>query len=144
MKTPEKRDTVPSIILITGTGYLVPVLLLFSVFLFTRGHDEPGGGFVAGLVASAAFALYAIAHSVRDARRLLRIPPRLLIGVGLLIAAGSALVPVFLQRPLMTGIWTAVEVPVIGTIGTPLIFDTGVFITVLGVVLQIVFELMEE
>jgi multicomponent Na+:H+ antiporter subunit B len=144
MKSPDKNGTIPSIILITGTRYLVPVLLLFSIFLFARGHNEPGGGFVAGLVGSVAFALYAIADSVQSARRLLRFQPRQLIGAGLLIAASSAILPVLFQKPFMTGLWSNLALPVIGTFGTPLLFDAGVFITVLGVVLQIVFALMEE
>ncbi|MBI5670410.1 MAG: Na+/H+ antiporter subunit B [Chloroflexi bacterium] len=144
MKPAEKDNTIPSLILLTATRYLVPVLLLFSLFLLTRGHNEPGGGFVGGLVAGAAFALYGIAHTVHDARRLLRFPPRVLIGIGLLVAVGSGLFSLFYRRPFMTGIWSVVEVPVIGKVGTPGIFDIGVFITVLGMVLQIVFELMEE
>lgn len=144
MKSVEQRSTIPSLILLTATRYLVPVLLLFSLFLLTRGHNEPGGGFVGGLVAGAAFALYAIAHTVHQARRLLRLPPRTLIGAGLLIAVGSGLLSLLYQRPFMTGIWSAVDLPVIGKIGTPGIFDIGVFIAVLGVVLQIIFELMED
>jgi multicomponent Na+:H+ antiporter subunit B len=99
---------------------------------------------VGGLVAGSAFALYAIAHTSHQARRLLRLPPRTLIGVGLLVALGSSLVSLLFQKPFMTGMWTTVQLPVLGKLGTPSLFDIGVFITVLGVVLQIVFELMEE
>lgn len=144
MKRAENGNSVPSLILLTGTRYLVPVLLVFSLFLLTRGHNEPGGGFVGGLVAGAAFALYAIAHTVHQARRLLRFPPRTLIGVGLLIAVASGLIPLLFQRPFLTGIWSTVDLPILGKIGTPGIFDIGVYFAVLGVVLQIVFELMEE
>lgn len=144
MTPTENRNSSGSLILLTATRYLVPVLLLFSLFLLIRGHNEPGGGFVGGLVAGAAFALYAIAHTSFKARRLLRVPPRTLIGMGLLIALGSSLISLFYGRPFMTGIWSSIEFPVFGKIGTPSIFDIGVFITVLGVVLQIIFELMEE
>lgn len=144
MKPEEKDNVALSLILLTATRYLVPVLLLFSLFLLTRGHNEPGGGFVGGLVAGAAFALYAIAHTVHQARRLLRFPPRTLIGTGLLIAVASGLVPLLFQRPFMTGIWSAVDLPIFGKLGTPGIFDIGVYIAVMGVVLQIIFALMEE
>jgi len=109
-----------------------------------RGHNEPGGGFVGGLIAASAFALYAIARGLEGARQLLRVPTQTLIGVGLLIAFGSGLVGVLYGRPFLTGIWNAVPLPVVGKIGTPGIFDIGVFLTVLGVALQIVFGLMEE
>jgi len=78
---------VASLILSTATRLLLPLLLMFSIFLLLRGHNEPGGGFVGGLVAAAAFALHAIAYSVAATRRLLIIDPRALIGTGLLIAA---------------------------------------------------------
>lgn len=144
MKSPEKRGPAASLILLTATRYLVPVLFLFALFLLTRGHNEPGGGFVGGLVAGSAFALYAIAHSSYEARRLLRAPTRTLISVGLLVALGSGLIALFYRKPFLTGIWGGIELPVLGKVGTPSLFDIGVFITVLGVVLQIVFELMEE
>src|SRR5690554_8239522 len=81
MNSSDRRDSPGSLILLTATRYLVPVLFLFSLYLLTRGHNEPGGGFVGGLVASSAFALYAIAHSLDQARALLRIPTRTMIGL---------------------------------------------------------------
>ena len=59
-----------SIILRLTARVLLPMLLVFSVFLFARGHNEPGGGFVAGLVAAAAWALYAVAYDAAEAGRL--------------------------------------------------------------------------
>jgi ABC-type multidrug transport system permease subunit len=87
-----------SLILQTAARSLVAVLLLFSVFLLLRGHDEPGGGFIGGLVAAAAFALYAIAFDVASTRRMLGMHPRMMIAVGLAILFGSCLswVTVFL------------------------------------------------
>ena len=76
----------------TATRYLLPVLLLFSVFLLFRGHNQPGGGFVGGLVAAAAFTVYAIAFKVQSALMLLGTHPRNLIASGIAIALGSGLV----------------------------------------------------
>ncbi|HMN02746.1 MAG TPA: MnhB domain-containing protein, partial [Geobacter anodireducens] len=64
-----------SLFLATAVRLLLPLLLLFSLFLLLRGHNEPGGGFVGGLVAAAAFALHALAHGVAAARRVLRVEP---------------------------------------------------------------------
>ena len=75
----------------TAARLLMPLLLLFSVFLLLRGHNEPGGGFVGGLVAAAAFALYGIAFGVQRARQALLVKPMTLLGVGLLIALLSGL-----------------------------------------------------
>ncbi|MBI1992815.1 MAG: Na+/H+ antiporter subunit B [Deltaproteobacteria bacterium] len=135
-----------SLILSTTTRFLLPLLLMFSIFLLLRGHNEPGGGFVGGLLAAAAFALHAIAYSVGATRRLLIIDPRALIGAGLLIAVASGAAPLAAGLPFMTGQWWSPEVPALGKlqIGTPLLFDTGVYLVVLGVTLTIILSLAEE
>jgi multicomponent Na+:H+ antiporter subunit B len=134
-----------SLILRTASTFLLTLLLLFSVFLLLRGHDEPGGGFVGGLVAAAAFALYTLAYDVPTARRALRVKPRVLIAVGLLLAAGSGVVAMLGGRPFLTGVWGRVELGGAGRVlGTPLLFDAGVYLVVVGVVLLIVLPLAEE
>ncbi|MDD3828644.1 MAG: Na+/H+ antiporter subunit B [Anaerolineae bacterium] len=133
-----------SMILSTATRYLLPLLLLFSVFLLLRGHNEPGGGFVGGLVAAAGLALHSIAYGVALARRLLGIDPRALIGLGLGVAAVSGLFGLGAGLPFMTGLWSEGTVSVLGHVGSPLLFDVGVYMVVIGVVLTIVFELSEE
>jgi multicomponent Na+:H+ antiporter subunit B len=132
-----------SIVLRTATRYLLPLLLLFSIFAMLRGHNEPGGGFVGGLVAATAFALYAISYGVASARELLQISPRRLIGVGLLIAASSGLIGMVWGDPFMTARWGTREIPVVGKLGTPLLFDIGVYLVVIGVTLTIIFALIE-
>lgn len=133
-----------SVILSTAIRLLLPLLLIFSVFLLLRGHNEPGGGFVGGLVASAAIVLYALAEGVEKARRLLKIAPRLLIGGGLLVALVSGALPLLIAQPLLTGLWLPWTFPVLGHVGTPLLFDLGVYLLVAGMALLIVLSLMEE
>ena len=135
-----------SLILRTATGFLLPLLLLFSVFLVVRGHNEPGGGFSGGLVAASAFVLYRFAFGVEGARRALPVDPRALIGVGLLVAIGSSSLALLAGRPLMTGLWGRVPVPGFGDldVGTPLLFDVGVYLAVVGVTLSIILPLAEE
>jgi multicomponent Na+:H+ antiporter subunit B len=132
-----------SLILSTATRYLLPLLLMFSIFLLLRGHNEPGGGFVGGLVAGAALALYALALGLRTARQVLGVDPRTLIYVGLLAAAVSGLPAMFTGLAFMTGLWSAGALPVIGKVGTPLLFDVGVFLVVIGITLTIIFTLIE-
>lgn len=134
-----------SLILTTGTRYLLPLLLLFSFFMLVRGHNEPGGGFMGGLVAAAAFSLFAIAFNVTEARRLLRVDPHLLIAIGLLLALSSGFIaPLFTGLPFLTGLWSEITIPAIGKLGTPLMFDIGVYFTVIGVTLLIIFSLAES
>jgi Domain related to MnhB subunit of Na+/H+ antiporter. len=133
-----------SLILSTAVRYLFPLMLLFSVFILLRGHNEPGGGFVGGLVVAAAFSFYAIAYGVPAARRTLGVDPRVLIGIGLLMAVGSGLLSVLQGQPFMTGLWAETALPVLGKAGTPLLFDVGVYLVVIGVMLTIIFTLAEE
>lgn len=135
-----------SLILRTATRYIQPILVLFSVFLLLVGHNEPGGGFAGGLVIAAGYALYAIAYSVEEARRLLRFAPQSVAGVGLLLSAGSGTLSMLYGKPFMTGLWSEPVVPGLGrvAIGTPLFFDVGVYLVVLGVTLSIVFNMAEE
>jgi multicomponent Na+:H+ antiporter subunit B len=133
-----------STILSVAVRFLLPLLILFSMFILFRGHNEPGGGFIGGLMAAAAFALYAIAHTAAEARRLLHIPPMNLIAAGLLAALVSGLVSLVLGSPFMTGLWSVIELPVIGKLGTPLLFDIGVYLVVVGVALLIIFSLAED
>lgn len=132
-----------SLILITIVKYILPLLLIFSFFLLLRGHNEPGGGFSGGLVAAAAYALYAIANGVSEAEKLLRMEPLKLIAIGLLIALFSGIYPLLLGKSFMTGVWVKNTIPVIGKLGTPLIFDIGVYILVLGITAKIIFSLAE-
>jgi len=133
-----------SVILSTAIRLLLPLLLLFSVFMLLRGHNEPGGGFVGGLIAAAAIALYALAEGAGQARRLLKVDPRSLIAFGLALALLSSILPLLFGKPLLTGLWFSVPVPVLGHVGTPLLFDLGVYLLVAGMALLIVLSLMEE
>jgi multicomponent Na+:H+ antiporter subunit B len=135
---------VTSALLRTATRLLMPLLLLFALFLLLRGHNEPGGGFVGGLVVAAAFVLYAIAYGVDAGRRALPVPSVTLLSAGLFTALASGLAGVLLGRPFMTALWTDLHAgPISLALGTPLLFDIGVFLAVIGVVLTIVFTLAE-
>jgi multicomponent Na+:H+ antiporter subunit B len=138
---------VRGLILPTASIYLLPLLLLFSLFLLLRGHNEPGGGFSGGLVAAAAFALLATSAGVGDARRTLRVDPRTLAASGLLVMIASTLLgPLLGAGPFLTAVWLSVELVGGETVhlGSPLLFDIGVYLGVAGTVLTIVFALEEE
>lgn len=132
-----------TLILNTAARFLMPLQLLFSVFLLLRGHDEPGGGFIAGLVAAGAFTLYLFAFGVSATKEVLRmVDPRDLIGIGLLLGMISVFPAWFLDQPFLTAQWWTI--PVIEfKASTPLIFDIGVYFAVLGSVTGMVMTLME-
>jgi multicomponent Na+:H+ antiporter subunit B len=132
-----------TIILSTASDYLFPVLLLFSLFILLRGHYLPGGGFVGGLLAAIAFVLDAFANGLKNTKTLLKIHPGFLMPVGLAIAFLSAISPLFVDLPIMTGLWASEPIPVIGNIGSALFFDTGVYLVVVGAALTIIFTITE-
>ena len=113
-----------SLLLLTAVRLLVPLLLLYAFFLLWRGHNAPGGGFVGALIAAAAFVLYSMTAGSDASRKLLRVNPSNLLTAGLATALHIGSVELAL--------------------GTPLLFDVGVFLAVLGVVLTIVFDLAEN
>jgi len=135
----------PTLILKTIAQFLLPLLLLVSVFVMARGHNAPGGGFVGGLLAAAAFVLYALAFHARAARQILRIGSVPLLGVGLLMALSSGLPGLVEGRPFMTAPWISPVIPGLGAVhlGTPLLFDLGVYLIVLGAALTIILALEE-
>lgn len=130
-----------SVILQTASRYLLPILLLFSIFLLLRGHYYPGGGFVGGLVASIAFILHSFAQGTSKTMKMIHYKPLALIPVGLGIAALSMVMPMFFGMPAMTGLWFSEPMPVIGMMGSALFFDLGVYLVVIGVVLTILFTI---
>jgi multicomponent Na+:H+ antiporter subunit B len=131
-------------VLYLAVRYLMPLLLIFSIFLLLRGHNEVGGGFVGGLVASAAFMLYSIARSPGAARSLLPFSPLASIVAGLSVAFISGLVPLISGYPFMTGMWLKDPLPVLGKMGTPFLFDMGVYLLVVGICLHILLTLAED
>ena len=139
-----KTRQLDSTILRTATNYLLPLLIMFSIFVLLRGHYLSGGGFVGGLIASIAFVLHSYAYSPKETLEMFRFSPLQLIPIGLTLSFLSGLFPVLLGLPAMTGVWFAESVVVIGSVGTALFFDIGVYLVVIGVVLTILFTIAEN
>ncbi|HET8885051.1 MAG TPA: Na+/H+ antiporter subunit B [Salinimicrobium sp.] len=134
-----------TIILRTASNYLLPILLVFSVFILLRGHYLPGGGFVGGLIAAVAFVLHAFANDLKETKLLLKIHPGFLIPFGLAISFFSGVFPILFEgSAFMTGIWYPGKIPVLGSMGTALFFDIGVYFVVIGVTLTILFTISES
>ena len=130
-----------SIILRIATRVVAGLILMFSAYLLFRGHHAPGGGFAGALVAGTGFSLFSIAEGPEAVRRALRVDPLALVGVGLLVAMGAGLAAVAAGQPFLTGLWWPVDSAGAAVIGTPLVFDVGVFLVVLGTILTLVLQL---
>lgn len=128
-------------ILKTAVRLLMPLFFLFSLYLLFRGHNEPGGGFIGGLIASIGFVIHAMAYDSKITVRIFRLNPSLIIALGLLIALSSGLISMTMGYPFMKALWLDFYLPVIGRPGTPILFDLGVYIVVIGIVLKITFTM---
>jgi multicomponent Na+:H+ antiporter subunit B len=134
-----------TLILRTVAPPITALMLVFSVFVLLRGHNEPGGGFIGGLIAASALAIYGIPFGVSAVRRAIRFHPMAIAGFGLLLATLSGVVSVFLGVPFMTGLWIypsifGVELP----LATVISFDIGVYFVVLGSIASIALALEER
>ncbi|MGI1662633.1 Na+/H+ antiporter subunit B [Palleronia sp. KMU-117] len=135
-----------SIILMAGTRLLVALLLVFSVFMLLRGHNEPGGGFIGGLIGATGFVVYAIACGTDSARRALRVRPENLAMAGLGIALLAGVMAIAFGDGFFTGQWLflgATETDKGLPISSVLVFDIGVYLVVMGSILTLVFALEE-
>ena len=135
-----------SIIFRTVSRLLMGLMLLFSLFLLWRGHNEPGGGFIGGLVAAAGLVVYGLADGPQSMRMILRVDPRAIALIGLLIAIVAGLLPLFGDLEFLTGLWVFIGATPTDkglALGTPLLFDIGVYLTVVGGVVGMVIAIEE-
>ncbi|MDD4730063.1 MAG: MnhB domain-containing protein, partial [Dysgonamonadaceae bacterium] len=109
-----------TVILNTTVKILMPLFFLFSMFLLFRGHNLPGGGFIGGLLAAIALFLHSIVFGVDETLKSYRLNPRKLIASGLLAALVSVLISLFKGLTLFTGLWSNIQLPLIGKLGTPM------------------------
>ena len=131
----------------TLTRLLFPVMVLAAAFLLLRGHDLPGGGFSAGMVVAIAVILqYMIGGTAWTEDRLAWLRPRVWIGAGLLLAAGTGLAALAFGLPFLTTYFAYLELPVLGKVpvASALVFDIGVFALVVGATLLMLVALAHQ
>ncbi|MBX2979352.1 MAG: Na+/H+ antiporter subunit B [Flavobacteriales bacterium] len=133
-----------TMILRVAVQVLFPLLLVASLLSLFRGHNEPGGGFIGGLVAASAFILVTLSGGVEEGQRRLGFDPLKFIGAGLTMAFIAALIPVPFGYTFFEALWADFYIPIIGKPGTPVLFDLGVYFVVIGVVCKIVFSIAND
>jgi multicomponent Na+:H+ antiporter subunit B len=134
-RTPRRR----TLLLEITSRALFPTILVFSVYLLGVGHYGPGGGFSAGLVAGLAFVLRYIAGGSTDPGGLVTIRPPVLMGIGLTVAVSTALAPLLVGAPVLSSAKLTVPLPPLGELDlvTSLFLDVGVYLLIVGVVLDL-------
>jgi monovalent cation:proton antiporter len=135
-----------SLILTTAARLVFFVILLFSLYLLLRGHNSPGGGFIAGVMTALGILLQAIAADLQYVRTVLGIEPRLLTVLGLLTSLTTGVVALLLGYPFLTSTFGHMHLPLLGDIeiATAMFFDIGVYLVVVGGTLLMMMTLAEE
>ena len=131
-----------STLLQIASRYVQWLLFIVAVIVLFRGHNYPGGGFIGGLLAGLAIAYKGFAYTIEEAKESPRISPEFIIGIGLLLIVLSFLPSLFSGESLMKGIWYKLQFGSVELkLGSPFIFDIGVFFAVIGVTVLFIFSL---
>ncbi len=124
----------------TGVALIFHTVLVLSLYLLFAGHNQPGGGFVGGLVAATGLALRYVAGGVDEVRATTRVQPWTLLGAGLFTAAATATASIVAGGQLLESSKVSVDLPVLGIAKatSALPFDIGVYLVVVGLVLMVI------
>ena len=129
----------------TIAPYICALMILFSIFVCLRGHNEPGGGFIGGLIAASAFAVFGISNGVNAVRRSIVIHPMAIAGCGLLFGVCTGVASLLFEQPFFTGQWLFADAfGVTVALSTPMFFDIGVYFVVVGTMTTIALALEED
>jgi multicomponent Na+:H+ antiporter subunit A len=137
--TPASGNAPPRLAFVdVSVGVVFHVVLMTSLWLLFAGHNQPGGGFVGGLLAGSAISLRYIAGGIEQVRGRSRFRPWTVLGTGLLLASGTATIPLLFGGNLLEVGFAALDLPLLGvvTVSSALAFDSGVYLAVIGMVLM--------
>lgn len=134
-----------SLVLRTAIRLVFPLTLVLAFYALLRGHDAPGGGFIGGLMAAIGFSVYRMAFGREAFYRLLPVHPRWLVVGGLSLALCIGTIPLLFGQPILRSGVTTLQVGRDGIhLGSPMLFDFGVFLVVVGVAIGMITRLGEE
>ena len=131
------------VVLKTVTKIVVFILLTFGFYVFFAGHNNPGGGFIGGLIFSSAFLLMFLAFDVKQVLLSLPADFRILMIIGSLITVATAVVPMFFGKPFLYQTDAHIDLPLLGDlhVATVTLFESGVLLTVVGVVVTVMLSI---
>ncbi|MEK4520458.1 Na(+)/H(+) antiporter subunit B [Psychrobacillus sp. FSL W7-1457] len=122
------------------------IILTFGVYLFLSGHNTPGGGFIGGLVLASAFVLLYLSNGIENVQKSLPLDFKLVAAVGVLLATGTGLGSLLFGVPFMSQTFAYFDLPIFGKteLTTVTIFEAGVALTVVGVLVTIILSISED
>ncbi|HIW35120.1 MAG TPA: Na(+)/H(+) antiporter subunit B [Candidatus Paenibacillus intestinavium] len=130
----------------TATKILVFIIMTFSIYVLFAGHNNPGGGFIGGLITASALILLYIAFDLQSVRDIIPVDFKKLAATGVLIAVLTGVVSLVLDVPFLSQTYTYVDLPFLGKteLASAMIFDLGVYLTVLGTTMTIITSISED
>jgi multicomponent K+:H+ antiporter subunit A len=133
---PQAADRHP-MMMVVATRVMLPLALMVGAYIFLRGHNMPGGGFIAGLVVAIALIMQYMASGFAWAQLQMRVDYHAMIGAGVLIAAATGIAAMVMGYPFLTSAFDYFTLPVVGQfeLASAMLFDAGVFLTVVGAVM---------
>ncbi len=128
-----------SLVLEVATRLIFPLIMVLSVYFFFTGHNTPGGGFAGGLTAGLALVLRYLAGGRYELGETLPLDAGKILGAGLVLSGGTAVASMLLGAPVLSSAVVTLDVPLLGTVKfvTALFFDLGVYLIVVGLVLDV-------
>ncbi|MRH42614.1 Na(+)/H(+) antiporter subunit B [Aquibacillus halophilus] len=134
------------LILRTTTILIAFILFGFSIYLFLAGHSAPGGGFIGGLMTAAAIVLMYMAYGYEAMKKIIPVNYQNLITIGLAIAVLTSIGSFVFGEPFLSQTFEYFHLPVLGEkeLATALLFDLGVYLTVIGVTMTIILSIASD
>lgn len=125
---------------------VVLIILTLAFYLFVAGHDSPGGGFIAGLVLSSAFVLLYLSFDADSVNKGLPLNFMVVAAIGVLLAVSTGFLALLSDEPFLTQTFTSKNLPLIGytELSTVTLFEAGVALAVVGVVVTIILSISED
>lgn len=141
-----ERGIVHSFILRSVACFAFFIVNVFAIYLMLRGHNNPGGGFIAGVTSAISLIMLHLALGVREIYRIVRFDPARVAGFGLVLAALTPTASMLFGKPFFDHFHFHVDAPLLGELhfGTPLVFDLGVYLVVVGVTSKMIFTLAQS
>ena len=134
-------------ILKLGAKSIKYLFLVVSVWILLRGHNQPGGGFIGGLIAGSGLIFIPLVYEIEKLKGKARVQSALFLKTGMSCVLLSAIAGIVFGDAILDGLWIKINLPVTNNplkLGTPLLFDIGVYFTVIGFLFFIVTSMMEE
>lgn len=134
------------VIVQTATKTILFIIIIFSLYLFFAGHNQPGGGFIGGLVSASAIVLLAMAFGLRHVKQVILFDFKVMAALGGFIVVFTGLASLFFQVPFLTQTFGSIHLPLFGEVtwSTAVLFDLGVFLAVIGVTVTIILSISED